>query len=93
MSFYFISSFFQITPDFLQSGQLTQTKTQTGQLAIRFYCFSSRFWHLFLQLITIRIYLKTKKEMFNSKKKGIKKMLVLDNIKYVTNIKATLHMN
>lgn len=31
--------------------------------------------------------------MFNSKKKGIKKMPVLDNFKYVTNIKATLHMN
>ena len=31
--------------------------------------------------------------MFNTKKKGIKKMLVLDNFKYVTIIKATLHMN
>ena len=32
--------------------------------------------------------------MFNSKKKKrIQKMLVLDNFKYVTNIKATLHMN
>ena len=43
MSFYFISSFFQITPDFFQSGQLAQTRPQTGQLAIRFYSFSSRF--------------------------------------------------
>lgn len=34
MSLYFISSFFQITPDFFQTGQLAQTKPQTGQFAI-----------------------------------------------------------
>lgn len=36
MSFYFISSFFQITPDFFQTGQLAQTKPQTDQLATGF---------------------------------------------------------
>lgn len=90
MSLYFISSFFQITPDFFQTGQLAQTKPQTGQFAI------SLVFEILASILATnhnRIYLKTKKEMFNSKKKGIKKMLVLDNFKYVTNIKATLHMN
>lgn len=83
MSFYFISSFFQITPDFFPKWSVSSNKTSNRSVSypILFFLFPFqlnrqnstilflKFWHLFLQLITIRIYLKTKKEMFNSKKK------------------------
>lgn len=83
--------YFFIFPN--NSGLLPNWSVSSNKTSNRSVHLFLKFWRLFLQLITIRIYLKTKKEMFNSKKKGIKKMLVLDNFKYVTNIKATLHMN